>query len=63
MISCARVAHPHLVISKINVIIIIIIIIIIIMIIMNLLPYGRKGGKGVGADEGAVEEGDRKEQD
>ena len=60
MISCARVAHPHLVISKINVIVIII---IIMIIIMNLLPYGRKGGEGVGADEGAVEEGDRKEQD
>ena len=40
-----------------------IIIIIIIIIIMNLLPYGRKGGEGVGADQGAVEEWDRKEQD
>ena len=29
----------------------------------NLLPDGREGCEGVGTDEGAVEEGDRKQQD
>ena len=29
----------------------------------NLLPDGREGCKGVGTDEGAVEEGNRKQQD
>ena len=67
LVSGARVAHSHLII-KINVMIIIVSDIVIIIIFLkssscwHLLPDGREGCEGVRADEGAIEEGDRKEK-